>query len=127
MSDMLSLLLAFVSGEHTHCHAAIHGPSLWGVDEEEYQGRNKHKGSDDNNVHLLKLTQGLSVVLVEYHKKDIDGRGKCPEYICQWKPATLLSVIIMIDQIGLPNPGRTSADRTPGTGIKLNYFPHQAR
>lgn len=86
----LSLVLTSVSGEHTHCHAAIHWPSLWGVDKEEYQGRDKHKGSDDNNVHLFKPAQRFSVVLVENHKEDIDGCGKRPEYICQWKPAILV-------------------------------------
>ena len=120
-------MLASVSGMHTHCHAAIHRASLWGVDKEEYQGRDKHKGSNDDNIHLLQLAQRFSIILVEDHKKYIDGRGKCPEYICQWKPAILVKIALDIYIIGLPTSERTSGDRTPGTGITLNYFPHQAR
>ena len=128
MSGMLSLVLVSASKESTHCHAAIHGPSLWCVDKEENQSRDKYKGSEDNNVHLLKLAQRSSIILIEDHKKDIDGRGKRPEYICQWKPATIfISDDIAIDRIGLPNSERTSGDRTPETGITLNCFPHQAR
>ena len=92
MSGMLSLVLVSASKESTHCHAAIHGPSLWCVDKEENQSRDKYKGSDDNNVHLLKLAQRSSIILIEDHKKDIDGRGKRPEYICQWKPAILVKI-----------------------------------
>jgi hypothetical protein len=37
-------------GNGTHCHAAIHVTFLWGVDEEEGESRDEHKGSNYTNV-----------------------------------------------------------------------------
>lgn len=125
-SVTLSVVLASVSGEGTHCHTAIHGPSLWGVDEEESHGRDKYKGSNDTNVLLLKHTQSFSIILIEDNKEDVPSCGKCPEYICQRKPAILL-VNIALDGVGLPASGRTFGERMPGTGIMLSHFPNQAR
>ena len=64
--------------------------SLRGVDEEEGYSGDEYKGSYYTNVLHLERAQRFSIVVMEDSKEDVASHGKCPEYICQWKPVMLL-------------------------------------
>jgi hypothetical protein len=69
---------------------------LRGVNEEESKSGDEYKGSNYTDVLNLELAQSYSVVLIEYNEEDVASHGKCPEYICQWKPIRRVVNIGMI-------------------------------
>lgn len=70
----------------THCYTAIHMAFRRGLDEEKGCSRDTAQRSNYSSVLPFELSQSRRIVFMENNKEDVDSHGKCPEYICQWKP-----------------------------------------
>jgi hypothetical protein len=90
LPDVASLNLSKI----THCYTAIHRAFRLGVDEEEGCRRDAAQYSNYSSVLPFELAQSHSIVFIEHNKEDVDSHGKCPEYICQWKPVRFVVSVV---------------------------------
>lgn len=75
----------------THCHTSVHRPFRWCMNEEEGPSRNSDQGSDGNNIEWFKLAQVSRIIFIIDNQEDVQGHGKCPEYVGERKPVKLVN------------------------------------